>query len=204
MPRAVSDYINSEHAAKSLIGEIAQEDGVAKFKGHVIGFRQRKVTLASHEECFETLLSRPALNSYIEDGVVKRSILSFGVMNGFQIGRLYIKDTIRNVFLTPYKFVSLTIICSEAQRIYCSDQSDRLHFAIAVGGQAFEGLVELVKLKQLCSAHIPALIWKGPSLNFFTMEASDRDYSGMMTVSAYEEDALDFGLEDLMQASYGP
>lgn len=203
MRRDISEFISVEDSAKSLIGEIEQTDGNAQFSGHIIGFRQRKVALAPYEERFETLLSRPALNSYTDDGVAKRSIMSFGILNGFQIGRLYVKDTIRSVFLRPYKFVSLTIVCSEKPSIYSADQADRLHFAIGLGGQAFEKLAELVRLKQLCSVHIPALIWRGPSLNFCTMEARDRNYSGLSTISAYEEDALDFGLNELTETSYG-
>jgi hypothetical protein len=203
MRRDISEFISVEDSAKSLIGEIEQTDGKAKFSGHVIGCRQRNVALVPHEEHFETFLSRPALNSYIDGGVAKRSIMSFGVLSGFQIGRLYVKDTIRSVFLRPYKFVSLTIVCSDRPTVYSADQADRLHFAIGLGGQAFEKLAELVRLKQLCSARIPALIWRGPSLNFCSMEACDRDYSGLATISAYEEDALDFALNELIVASYG-
>lgn len=203
MQRDISDYIITDDSARSLIGELVQRNEAAKFHGHVIGFPQRKVTLSSHEESFETILCRPAISSYIEDGLVRRSILSFGVLKGFQIGRLYIRDTIKNVFLRPYKFVSLTIACSDEQKIYCASQADRLHFAIGMGSQTFERLAELVKLKQMCSAHIPALIWKAPSLNFSTIEACDRDYAGCTTISAYEEDSLDFGLDELTRASFG-
>lgn len=203
MSRDIATYVSTEDAAKSLIGEVAQKDGEARFTGHVIGFPERSVTLRSEEAHIEALLSRPALNSYVEDGAIKQSILSFGVLNGLQIGRLYLKNTLKSVFLRPYKFISITIVPAEETRVYCADQVDRAHFAIGLGGQTFERLAELVRRKQMCSVHIPTLIWRGPSLNYFAMEARERDYAGDIKTSAYEEDGLDFGLNDLIQAAYG-
>lgn len=203
MPRDISNYVSQDDVAKSLIGELEQRDGETKFSGHVIGFPERKLSLGAEEANIEALLSRPAVNSYVEDGVVKQSILSFGVLNGFQIGRLYLRNTIKSVFLRPYKFISITIVASDEQNIYCADQADRAHFAIGLGGQAFEKLAELVRRKQMCSVHIPALIWRGPSLNYYAMEANNKDYAGKITTSAYDDEGLDFGLTELMQAAYG-
>lgn len=203
MSRDISTYVSSEDVAKSLIGEMEKCDGETKFSGHVIGFPERKFSLGAEEASIEALLSRPAINSYVEDGVVKQSILSFGVLNGFQIGRLYLKNTIKSVFLRPYKFISITVISSEEQKIFCADQADRAHFAIGLGGQTFEKLAELVRRKQMCSVHIPTRIWRGPSLNYFAMEASNKDYGGEITTSAYDDEGLDFGLAELMQAAYG-
>lgn len=203
MSRDISTYISSEDAAKSLIGELEQKDGEARFAGHVIGFPERKLSLRSEEARIEALLSRPAINSYVEDGAVKQTILSFGVLSGFQIGRLYLKNTIKSVFLRPYKFISVTIVPSDAGKVYCADQADRAHFAIGLGGQTFERLAELVRRKQMCSVHIPTLIWRGPSLNYFAMEASDKDYAADITTSSYDEEGLDFGLNELIQAAYG-
>lgn len=203
MSQDVSAYISCEDVAKSLIGHFEQEDGANRFLGHVIGFPKRKIALSRHQESFEALLSRPALKSYIEDGASKRSIFSFGVLRGFQIGRLYINNTISSVFLRPYKFVTLTIVCAEDQQIYSADQPDTLHVALSLSVQAFERLAELIRLRQMCSAQIPALIWKGPSLNYFAMEASEKNYLGGMEISAYDDDALDFGLDDLKLAAFG-
>lgn len=203
MPRDIAAYISSEDAAKSLIGELAQKDGEAHFTGHVIGFPERKISLRSEEARIEALLSRPAINSYVEGGVIKQTILSFGVLNGLQIGRLYLKNTIRSVFLRPYKFISVTIVPSDEPKVYCADQTDRAHFAIGLGGQTFERLAELVRQKQMCSVHIPTAIWRGPSLNYFAMEASGKDYDADTTASAYDEEGLDFGLNELIQAAYG-
>ena len=203
MSRDISTYISSDDIAKSLIGDIEQKNGETKFSGHVIGLPERALSLGPGEEHIEALLSKPAINSFVDNGTVKQSILSFGVLNGFQIGRLYLRNTIRSVFLRPYKFISVTIVSSDDEKIYCADQADRAHFAIGLGGQAFEKLAELVRRKQMCSVHIPARIWRGPSLNYYAMEASGKDYTGTVTTSAYEDEGLDFGLKELTQAAYG-
>lgn len=203
MSRDISSYISYEDVARSLIGDVEIKNGETRFNGHVIGFPERQFFLGPGEEHIEAILSRPAINSFIEDGTVRQSILSFGVLNGFQIGRLYLKNTIKSVFLRPYKFISITIVPSDEKQIYCADQSDRAHFAIGLGGQAFEKLAELVRRKQMCSVHIPVRIWRGPSLNYFAMETGGKDYSGNITTSAYDEESLDFGLNELTQAAYG-
>jgi len=35
------------------------------------------------------------------------------------------------------------------------------------------------------------------------MEANNKDYAGEITTSAYDDEGLDFGLTELMQAAYG-
>lgn len=203
MPRDLSVYVNEEDSAKSLIGDLEEGSGATRFRGHVIGAPGREVNLGLHDDHFDALLSRPALNSYVSGGVRQRSILSFGVFDGFQIGRLYLRNTIRSAFLRPYKFITLTIVCSDQPRIYRGDQTDRAHFSIGLRSQAFEMLGEIVRLKQMCSVRIPTPVWKGPSLNYVAMEASEKNYPGEISFSARDDDALDFGHDDLTRAAYG-
>jgi hypothetical protein len=203
MTRNVSAYISAEDVARSVIGEVQERNGTEVFHGHVIGFPQRRIALNQHEEHFETVLSRPALNSYDKAGVRRRSILSFGILDGVQVGRLYLRNTIKSVFLRPYKFITLTIVCSDQPTIYRADQTDRLHFSIGLHEQAFDILAEIVRLKQMCSVKIPTPLWKGPSLNYAAVDMGDKTYGGEITVSSSNEDALDFSLDELTEAAYG-
>lgn len=203
MKPALSNFVRSEDTAKPLIGDLELKDGTERYRGHVIGYREREVILHREEAHLEALLSRPALSSYVEEGEGKRSIVSFGLFDGYEVGRLYVRDTIRDVMLRPYKFLSVTISCSEDRGIYCAGLIDRLHFSVSFPLHAFETLANIVRLKRMCAIKLPAAVWRGPQLNYGAVETNETRYVGDPDFFDSDEPVLDFGYDELRMAAFG-